>query len=306
MDSNTEQRDIQSVTLIGDGFMAAQIGLQYARFGFPVCFVGHLESSMRKLPGTLEKMFDDLVSGKIVDANAHAMIFANIRTTLDMRTGVESAGLVIESVPENLAIKRDVFAKLDALAPPETILASNSSSLRVTAIEDVMTHSWRLMNMHFYPPVWERPMVELMKGTQTTDEAIDRVARCSVRAGLTPLRVLKDSTGLLFNRVWRAVKRETLHLVDEGVASYEDVDRAWMIFTGTKIGPFGLMDIVGLDVVRDIEMVYYRESGTERDAPPKLLLDKLARGELGVKSGRGFYTYPNPAFKDPAWLKRGT
>jgi len=91
--------------------------------------------------------------------------------------------------------------------------------------------------------------------------------------------------------------------VDEGVASFEDVDRAWMTIYGAEIGPFGMMDRVGLDVVRDIEMIYYGESGDERDAPPRLLLDKIERGELGFKTGRGFYTYPNPRFLDPDWLK---
>ena len=113
----------------------------------------------------------------------------------------------------------------------------------------------------------------------------------------------KILTGFVFNRVWRAVKRECLHLVAQGVASFEDVDRAWMIMTGGDVGPFGLMDMVGLDVVRDIERVYYGESGDPRDAPPQMLLDKIARGELGVKTGKGFYTYPHPAYEDPDWLK---
>jgi 3-hydroxybutyryl-CoA dehydrogenase len=129
-------------------------------------------------------------------------------------------------------------------------------------------------------------------------------AKHFVRAiGLAPLIVRKESTGFLFNRVWRAIKKECLHLVDDGVASFEDVDRAWMVVMGTPAGPFALMDVVGLDVVRDIEMVYYRESGDELDAPPKLLLDKIARGELGVKTGKGFYSYPNPAYRAPGWLK---
>jgi 3-hydroxybutyryl-CoA dehydrogenase len=115
--------------------------------------------------------------------------------------------------------------------------------------------------------------------------------------------VRKESTGFLFNRVWRAIKKECLHLVDEGVASYEDVDRAWIIVFGTSAGPFGFMDMIGLDVVRDIEMVYYRESGDVSDAPPQLLLDKIARGELGLKTGKGFYSYPHPAFQTPGWLK---
>jgi 3-hydroxybutyryl-CoA dehydrogenase len=121
--------------------------------------------------------------------------------------------------------------------------------------------------------------------------------------GITSLMVLEESTGFIFNRVWRAIKRECLHLVDQGVASFQDVDRAWMTLYETPYGPFGMMDRVGLDVVRDIEIVYYEESRAERDAPPKMLLDMIERGELGVKTGKGFYVYPKPAFLEPGFLK---
>ena len=158
--------------------------------------------------------------------------------------------------------------------------------------------------MHFYPPVHKRPMVELMRGTDTSDETIEQARKFALNIGMTPLMVRKESTGFIFNRVWRAIKKECLHLVDEGVASHEDVDRAWMIAIGMPVGPFGLIDMVGLDVVRDIEMVYYRESGDESDAPPKLLLEMIEKGELGVKTGKGFYSYPDPAFQQPGWLRR--
>jgi 3-hydroxybutyryl-CoA dehydrogenase len=175
--------------------------------------------------------------------------------------------------------------------------------MRISAIEDATARPERVLNMHFYSPVWRLSMVELMAGTRTSPETMTAALQFARSLQLTPLRVLKESTGFLFNRVWRAVKKECLHLVDEGVATHEDVDRAWMIAFGSRAGPFGMMDGVGLDVVRDIEMVYYRESGAQADAPPQLLLDKIARGELGVKAGKGFYRYPNPAYQAPGWLK---
>jgi len=146
--------------------------------------------------------------------------------------------------------------------------------------------------------------VELMRGTSTSDETMERAHQFAIEIGMVPIKVMKESTGFVFNRVWRAIKRECLHLVDEGVASFEDVDRIWMILYDREIGPFGMMDRIGLDVVRDIEMVYYGESGDERDRPPRLLLEKIERGELGVKTGKGFYTYPEPAFQDPSWLRK--
>jgi 3-hydroxybutyryl-CoA dehydrogenase len=230
-------------------------------------------------------------------------ILGRIRACTDLEEGAAQADLVIEAVPERVDVKRQVFGELDEMCPPHAILATNSSSIRVSLLEDATRRPERVLNLHFYATVWERPMVDVQRGTQTSDETFEQ-GRAFVRGiGCTPLLVQRESTGFVFNRVWRAVKRECLHLVDDGVASFEDVDRAWMIFNGAPIGPFGLMDMIGLDVIRDIEQVYYDESGDERDAPPRLLLAKIERGELGVKTGQGFYEYPNPAFEDPAWLK---
>jgi 3-hydroxybutyryl-CoA dehydrogenase len=227
-----------------------------------------------------------------------------IHFTTSLGSAASLATFVIEAVPERLNIKQAVFEQLDSLCSSQTILATNSSSFRISEIETVTQRPERVLNMHFFAPVWQKPLVELMGGTTTSDQTIQR-ARQLVRAiGLTPLLVRKQSTGFIFNRVWRAIKKECLHLVDEGVASSEDVDRAWMVVTGGTPGPFGLMDLVGLDVVRDIEMNYWRQSGDPSDAPPRLLLDKLERGELGRKSGKGFYSYPNPAFESPGWLHR--
>jgi 3-hydroxybutyryl-CoA dehydrogenase len=125
--------------------------------------------------------------------------------------------------------------------------------------------------------------------------------------GCTPLTVNKELLGFCFNRVWRAVKREVLYMWANGFVDYRDVDRAWMIFNGMKknpnrFGPFALMDRVGLDVIYDIEMVYYNDSGDPKDHPPKALKEKIVQGELGVKTGKGFYTYPDPEFMNADFL----
>ena len=123
---------------------------------------------------------------------------------------------------------------------------------------------------------------------------------------LVPLVVKKEIAGFLFNRIWGAIKNEALFLVDRGYASFEDIDRAWMINTGMKIGPFGLMDMVGLDVIYKVCMAYYKETQDEREKPPKILIEKVKKGELGVKTQKGFYSYPNPAYQNPNWLKKGS
>jgi 3-hydroxybutyryl-CoA dehydrogenase len=298
-----QTKTFKEVCIVGAGFMGAQIGLECANHGCTVWLVDNLAEALQRAAQSHSQELENRLKKQQLAAEGKDAIQSLVRFTTSMEEGVSQADLVIETVPERLEIKREVFAQLDAVCPGHTILATNSSSIRVSAIENATRRPDRVLNMHFYPPVWQRPMVELMRGTATSDDTIERARKFARTIGLTPLLVRKESTGFIFNRVWRAIKKECLHLVDDGVASYEDVDRAWMIALGAPGGPFGMMDMVGLDVVRDIELVYYRESGDETDAPPKLLLDKIERGEIGAKTGKGFYTYPNPAFQAPGWLK---
>ena len=284
--------------------MGAQIGLHCASYGYTVWLVDVSEEALERTSQSHVKELDARVEMQHITKKEKDAILKRIHFAGDLKVGASQTDLVIEAVPERLELKREVFAQLDRVCPSHTILATNSSSIRISRIEDATQRQDRLLNTHFYPPIWQRTLVELMRGTTTSDETIERVCQFAQNIGLTPLLVLKESTGFIFNRVWRAIKKECLHLVDEGVASHEDVDRAWMIVLEMPYGPFGAMDMIGLDVVRDIEMVYYKESGDESDAPPKILLDKIERGELGVKTGKGFYTYPSPAFQDPSWLKR--
>ena len=293
---------LSQIGIVGAGTMGAQIALHCAIHGYAVRMFSRSDRTLRKAAQGHIAELDKRLERREMSEDEKQLILRRIGYTKDLQEAVAVADLVIENVPELLQVKRETFILLDRLCPPHTILATDSSSIRVSAIEDATRRPDRVLNMHFYSPVWQRPMVELMAGTRTSLETMDRVRQFALSMHLTPLHVLKESTGFVFNRVWRAIKKECLHLVDDGVASHEDVDRAWMIAVGSPAGPFGMMDFVGLDVVRDIEMVYYRESGAQSDAPPQLILDKIAKGELGVKTGKGFYTYPNPAYQTSGWL----
>jgi 3-hydroxybutyryl-CoA dehydrogenase len=296
-------RPFETIAIVGAGTMGAQIALQCAVYGYPVRLFSRSEATLQRAAQSQTQELEHRLVGQHITVDEKESILRRIQCTTQMPEAVAGADLVIENVPEQLEIKREVFAQLDQLCPRSTVLATDSSSICVSALEAVTQRPEQVLNMHFYSPVWQRSMVELMGGTATTKATMERARRFVRSLGLTPLLVRKESTGFLFNRVWRAIKKECLHVVDEGVASYEDVDRAWIIAFGTPVGPFGLMDMIGLDVVRDIELVYYRASGDVSDAPPHLLLDKIARGDLGCKTGQGFYSYPHPAFQTPGWLK---
>ena len=290
------------VCVVGAGFLGTQIGVVSARHGYRVSMCDVSGEALASSRRAAEEYVAQWAAEGQVSGGESRGIVGRMSFTSDLAEAVQGAEVVIEAVVERLEVKRDVFSRLDELCPPGTLIATNSSSIRVSRIEGAASHPERVLNMHFYSNPWRSRVLEIMRGTRTSDWAVERAAAFSRSIGVTPLIVQKESTGFIFNRVWRAVKRECLRVVDEGVASHEDVDRAWMSLYGTQAGPFGLMDRVGLDVVRDIEMVYYGESGDPRDAPPRVLLEKIERGELGVKTGKGFYTYPNPSYVEPGWL----
>jgi len=290
------------VCIVGSGFLGTQIGALSARSGYTVSLQDVSEDAFKDSEKSVDEYIKEWLETGDINEQDIPEIKQRISYTTNLEEAVKDAEIVIEAVVERLDVKREVFKRLDELCDPNVLLCTNSSSIKVSKIEDATKHPERVLNMHFYGYPWRRSVLELMKGTQTTDEAIDRASEYSKSIDVYPLRVLKESTGFIFNRVWRAIKKECLTVVDTGVATFEDVDRAWVSLYRTGIGPFGLMDRVGLDVVRDIELVYYQESGDPRDKPPKLLLDKIEKGELGIKTGKGFYTYPDPAFSKPGWL----
>jgi 3-hydroxybutyryl-CoA dehydrogenase len=220
-----------------------------------------------------------------------------------LKEAVAGADLVIEAVPEDPAFKRKVFKQLDRFTPQKAILATNSSSIPVSHMERATNRPEKCLNIHFYALDQGRNIVDVMGGTRTSPSILKAGREWVQSIGCVPLTVKKEILGFCFNRIWRAIKREALYMWAGGYVDFRDIDRGWMIWTGMSPGPFGLMDGVGLDVVHDIEMVYYRESKDRKDRPPQALKAMIKRGNLGVKTGKGFYTYPDPEYRRPGFLK---
>jgi len=297
------ENKIQKIAVIGTGTLGTQIAILAACYNYEV-FVwdideGSFKSGMQKLKASMKTAGKkSAFPTEDVDKVANTVTFCK-----KLEDALRDADLVIEAVSEDLELKRKTFERLDALAPQEAILATNSSSIPISKIESATNRPEQCLNTHFYYPAIGHNMVDIMGGTKTTSEVIE-TARAWVRSlGLVPLTVKKEILGFCFNRVWRAIKREALYMWAEGFVDFRDIDRAWMIFSGMSYGPFGLMDNVGLDVIYDIEMVYYNESKDPKDHPPKALKDKVDRKELGIKTNRGFYTYPDPEYSRPDFLK---
>ncbi|KON31162.1 hypothetical protein AC482_01610 [miscellaneous Crenarchaeota group-15 archaeon DG-45] len=302
----TMSKPLEMVAVVGTGTLGAQIALLAASAGYGVRAFDAREGAFHE---TLERIRSDLRARGIqpfIPWELWEGYMARVQVMPDMEGAVADAELVVEAVPERLELKRRVFRELGRLAPAGAVLATNSSAIPVSRLEGSSGRPERCLNLHFYMPLQGTNMVDVMGGSRTLPEVLEAGAAWVRSLGCIPLTVRRESVGFCFNRVWRAVKREVLHMWADGYVDFRDVDRAWMVFTGMDMGPFGLMDMVGLDVVHDIEMVYHRESGDPRDRPPQALEEKVERGELGEKAGRGFYTYPDPEYRRPAFLDPST
>jgi 3-hydroxybutyryl-CoA dehydrogenase len=303
------KQELDPVAIIGVGTMGRQIAALVSASGRQVRL---WDADADMLAAAKERILEETQTLPDLPRYAHHRFRieppADLVTLLDrisIASGLEEtvtgAAMVIEAVREDLETKRRLFAEISRLAPEE-ILSTNSSSIPSRQIASAVDDPGRLLNTHFFAPIWSRPMVELMGSGSTRPEVMEVVERFGKSLGLVTAVVRGDSKGFIINRVWRAVKRESLRVVDEGYADPEDVDRLWMLFFGTPFGPFGIMDMVGLDVVADIETSYQKVATDPADQPSALLQRKVRAGELGEKSGQGFYEHPDPEYLRPGWL----
>jgi len=300
-------KPFQKVAVVGAGTLGAQIALLAANAGYSV---NVFDQQPEAFDAMIQKLQADLKAKQVtpfIEFDQWDVCRRQVQQFEKFDAAIEAADLVIEAVPENLELKCEVFRQLGEIAPPEAVLATNSSSIPVSHLEQSSGRPERCLNLHFYMALQGMNMADVMGGTRTLPEVMEKGISWVRSLGCIPLTVKKELLGFCFNRVWRAVKREVLYMWANDFVDFRDVDRAWMKFTGRedRPGPFGLMDNVGLDVIYDIEMVYYRNSNDPKDHPPEALKQKIDRGELGVKSGRGFYTYPDPEYLQDDFLSAG-
>ncbi len=294
---------VRTVSVIGMGFMGQQIARTASSAGFAVKAFDSDPQATEKSGSKLLDLMLLLDNAALKERFTRAGERVELHDTL--AAAVAESDLVIEAVPESLELKEKVFSQIDACAPSSALLASNSSSIPVTKFETSVAEERmdKLLNVHFDSPMLDRPLVDIMPGTRTTMKTIETLRSWVESIGCTPVTVKKPIMGYLGNRLWRMVKREALMLWAEGYGDFQEIDRAWMLQFEVSVGPFGMMDVVGLDVVYDIEMAYYNETGDIRDRPPGALKEMLDRGDLGMKTGKGFYDWSDPVFLKPDFLR---
>ena len=275
-------RKINIVSIIGVGYLGKQIIEKSLLYNYNI---NAYDTNQEDLD-----VFTETMRNRIKEEKLNA----NITQYSTIAEAVKNVDLVIEAVPERLELKREIFSKIDEVALPDTIIATNSSSIPISKIEDVVKRKDKVMNIHFYD-LFRIPLADIMRGTQTSDETFEEGRAWLESIDITPLEVKKECYGFVLNRIWRAIKKDCLKIWAGGHADIETVDRAWktfcQFFVSTEVGPFQFMDRIGLDVIFDIEMSYFKNSGVPDDKPPDELKEMVERGELGVKSGKGFFNY---------------
>ena len=280
---------ISKVAVIGAGTMGHGIAHVSALAGFEVVLYDVTLEAARAGLAKLEKNLSvGVEKGKLSAADRDAAL-ARITVTSELKD-TASAQLIIEAIPEKLALKQELFRTLSTLTAAETVLASNTSSLSLTEIASAATNPSRVVGLHFFNPVHLMKLLEVVRAYQTSDETLAAVRQYGA-ALKKELITVKDSPGFASSRLGVAVGLEAIRMLEEGVASAADIDRAMELGYGHPMGPLKLGDLVGLDVRLAIAEYLYAETGSATFRPPQLLKKMVRAGKLGKKSGEGFYTY---------------
>lgn len=272
------------VAVIGAGTLGRRIALMFASRGGPV----HIYARRKEQLAEAEQYVAENLS-RVIDGRAFGEP-GIVTTTTSLADALDGAWLAVESAPEKLDIKISLWGNIDQAAPPDTIFATNSSSYPSRLMAEKVRDKTRLCNTHFYMPP-EVNGVDLMSDGETDRAVLDTLLAVLPEFGVYPFEARKECTGFIFNRVWAAIKRESLAVVAEGVARPEDVDGMYKLNLGAPAGPFQLMDLVGLDVALDVEKHYTDVFPHLPTHARDLLQDYVDAGKLGLKSGEGFYKY---------------
>ncbi|MBS0014538.1 MAG: 3-hydroxyacyl-CoA dehydrogenase family protein [Desulfobacterales bacterium] len=283
--------DVKNITVVGAGNMGHQIATLCAIKGYKTVCTDVKEDVLKKaeafvdnyLPGRVKK-------GKLTEEQAR-QARDNIRFTLRLEDAAKEADYVIEAVLEVLDLKRKIFADLERITPDHAILATNSSFIVSSKIADATKRPEKVCNLHFFNPALVMKLVEVVQGPHTGDETVEISMELCRNLEKVPVHLKKEVDGFLLNRIFRAINHEALWLLDMGVASVEDIDKACVYGAGHPMGPFRLNDLTGIDLAYTMAMESFKETGDPAQRPSPSVVEHYVKGEYGEKTGKGWYDY---------------
>lgn len=280
----------QRVAVIGAGLMGAGIAQVSATAGLDVVVRDVTEAALQRGRSAIEKSLGRFAEKGRISQDDVAAALGRIEFTTDL-DAVSSAEMVVEAAFEDLAVKSELFRSLDAICGPEAVLASNTSAIPITQIAAVTERPESVVGTHFFSPVPMMALCELVRGYKTSDETLGRARRFAEQVGKTCIVVNRDVAGFVTTRLIAALANEAVRLLESGVATAEDIDTACKLGFGHAMGPLATLDLTGVDIMRNATANIYRDTRDGKFAPPELLSRMVVAGDLGRKTGKGFYDY---------------
>lgn len=281
---------MKEIAVIGSGTMGNGIAHTFAQNGYKVNLIDISQDALNRALETIGKNLDRMLAKGSINESDKVTTLANISTNTKMANGVKTVDLVVEAATENMEIKLSIFKELDKLCKPAAILSSNTSSISITKIASVTGRPDKVIGMHFMNPVPLMKLVEVIRGYSTSNEVCTQIMELSKSLHKIPVEV-NDYPGFVANRILMPMINEAIYSLYEGVAGVEEIDQVMKLGMAHPMGPLQLADFIGLDVCLSILNVLHTGFGNPKYAPCPLLVNMVTAGNLGSKSGQGFYTY---------------
>ncbi|MGB3682907.1 MAG: 3-hydroxyacyl-CoA dehydrogenase family protein [Rubrobacteraceae bacterium] len=282
---------VRRILVVGGGAMGSQIGMVCAIAGYEVTVQDIEEDMLEKAREQLESRMARNVEKERMNQNEVDEAFGRMEFTTDLEAAAAGADFVIEAAVEKLDVKREIFSALDEATPEHAILATNSSTIVSSQVAGATNRPDRVCNMHFFNPALIMKCVEVVRSPETSDATVETTVELTRSIGKAPVILEKEISGFVANRILGALRDEAIYLHENGISSFEDIDTACKTALGHPMGPFELMDLTGIDIGYYVKQARYEESGDPDDAPSASVAEKFEKGELGRKTGKGWYEY---------------